>query len=226
MATTYAETRSTEAAAYGGLVDAIGGIATAVLAITALTGYSPEIMAGIATVVFGATLLIQGGTILSEYAHLASPSEAGGQPIQLQRFATGGLSPMFLIGASGIVLGVLALLGISTISLIAVATIAFGSALVLSSNSVRELNLLQTSIRPATYQSTGELLASEMASGSAGVQLLAGLATVVLGILTVAGRPVSLTLAALLVLGVTVVLTGSTLSALVLSFMRTPRISS
>jgi hypothetical protein len=183
-------------------------------------------MAGIATVVFGATLLIQGGTILSEYAHIATPAEAAGQPIQIQRLSTGGLSPMFLVGASGIVLGVLALLGISSASLTAVAVIAFGAALVLSSNSVRELNALQSTIRPVNYGSTGELLASEMASGSAGVQMLTGLATVVLGILAVAGRPIDLVLAALLVLGVTVVLTGSTLSGLVLSFMRPVRTSS
>ncbi len=65
--------------------------------------------------------------------------------------------------------------------------------------------------------------ASEMASGSAGIQALAGLAAIVLGILALAGSPNDLTLnlVALLALGSTIVLTGSTLSATVLSFMRT-----
>ena len=60
-------------------------------------------------------------------------------------------------------------------------------------------------------------------SGCAGVQLLTGLAAVVLGILAVAGRdPRALSLAALLVLGITVLLTGSALSTLVVSFVRRP----
>jgi hypothetical protein len=60
-----------------------------------------------------------------------------------------------------------------------------------------------------------------MASGSAGVQLLTGLSAGVLGILAVAGEnPVLLTLVALLLLGITVLLSGSALSGLVMSFMR------
>jgi hypothetical protein len=60
-----------------------------------------------------------------------------------------------------------------------------------------------------------------MTSSSAGVQTLAGLAAIVLGILAVAGHnPAVMILVALLVLGATVVLTGSTLSGLVLGFMR------
>jgi hypothetical protein len=64
------------------------------------------------------------------------------------------------------------------------------------------------------------LRAGEMASGSAGVQMLAGLASLVLGILAVLGVNDILTLAALIVLGATVILTGSALSGLVIGFMR------
>jgi hypothetical protein len=61
-----------------------------------------------------------------------------------------------------------------------------------------------------------------MASGSAGIQSLAGLGAIVLGVLAVAGstNDVVLNLVALLALGATLVLTGSTLSTTVLSFMR------
>ncbi len=70
--------------------------------------------------------------------------------------------------------------------------------------------------RPGT-----ELLAGEMASGSAGVQMLAGLAAIVLGILAVIGiNQNTLLLAALIILGATVILTGSALSGLVVGFMR------
>jgi hypothetical protein len=68
----------------------------------------------------------------------------------------------------------------------------------------------------------GDILASEMAFGSAGIQALAGLAVIVLGILTVAGAPNDLTLnlVALLALGATIVFTGGSLSATLMSFMR------
>jgi hypothetical protein len=220
MTTTYAEAPGVETATYGGLIDAVGGIATAVLAIVALTGYAPPTLSAVAVIVFGAALLIQGGTMLSEYSSIIFPVGAAG--IGPQEFSGGGLPSMFLVGAAGIVLGVLALLGMAPAVLIAVAVIAFGSALVLSSNSVRQLYLLQAASSPAVVPRMGGVfLAGEMASSSAGVQLLAGLATIVLGILAVAGtNPGMLTLMALLVLGVSVILTGSTLSGMVLGFMR------
>jgi hypothetical protein len=213
------ESKSAQAAAYGGLIDAVGGVATVILAIIALTGLDQAMMSAIATVVFGGALLIQAGTILSEYAHAMYPT--GTAVISTERFGSGGLSMMFLVGAGGIILGVLALLGIASSTLTAVAVIAYGSALVLSSNSVKQLQLLQSVPTPRATTPTGsELLADEMASGSAGVQVVVGLAAIVLGILAAAGgNPGVLTVIALLVLGASLVLTGSTLSGLVLSFM-------
>lgn len=227
MSTAYLESRSTEAAAYGGLVDAIGGIATAVLAIVALTGYAPDLLGAIATIVFGAALLVQGGTLLSEYAGLIFPTGALASSAATESFAGDGLAAMFLAGASGIVLGILALLGIAAPTLVAVAVLAYGSALILSSGSVRHLFRLQTVARRSTGTQTGnEFLAGEMASGSAGVQLVVGLGAVVLEILSLAGvNPAILSLVALLVLGITVIFTGSTMSGMVMSFMRPARSS-
>ncbi len=211
--------RSAETAAYGGLIDALGGIAAAVLAIIGMTGFDPQGMAGIATIVFGAALVVQGGTILTEYTQIASQS-VDGMPVT--SLGAEGVSAMFLVGAGGIVLGVLALLDIAPTGLTAVAVIAYGSALLLSSSSVRQLYMMQGSLQSlVTPRSGNELIAGQMATGSTGVQLMAGLASAVLGILAVAGHaPLLLSLAALLVLGVTVLLTGSTLSGLILSFMR------
>lgn len=96
----------------------------------------------------------------------------------------------------------------------------FGTALLLSSGAVRQLFRLQSAARRATVRSGAEMLAGEMASGSAGVQLLSGLTTIALGILALCGaRTPVLTLTGLLVLGVTFILTGSTQSGLVMSFM-------
>ncbi len=212
------------AAAFGGAMDAVGGIATGVLAIIALAGWHPELLAGVATIVFGAALLIQGGTLLSEYSQVFTPAGA----FQTASDAVGGdgLAAMFPVGIAGIVLGVLALVGVAPYTLTAVSTIAFGAALMLSAQSVRRLYRMQAEARATTVSShtTREFLAGEMACGSAGIQFVAGLAAVVLGIIavvmTATVRNEVLTLVALLVVGLTNIISGSALSGLVLSFMR------
>lgn len=229
MSMTFREALSQENAAKGGFADAIGGLATIVLGVLGLAGVAPALMAGIATVVFGAALLIQGGTMLSEYANIIFPP--GAKASSIDTFGGNSLSVVFLVGAGGIVLGVLALLGIHALVLVPIALISFGTALVLSSNAVWHLHLLKHALVTTPTPSTGgesklvgsEILASEMASGSAGLQALAGLAAIVLGVLALAGAGVDsvvLILVAFLALGSTLVLTGSALSGTVLSLMR------
>lgn len=219
MSAVSVESGAADTAAYGGLIDAIGGIATAILAIIGLTGFDAERMAGIATIVLGASLLIQGGTILSEYAQVF---HAGPNHGSAERVGGDGIAAMFMVGAGGLVLGVLALLGMVSVALTGIAVIAYGSALVLSSTTMRHLHGLHAqSMHLVSSRSGYELLAGQMATGSAGIQLLTGLTATVLGILAIAGHaPVVLTLAALLVLGITVLLSGTALSSLVLSFAR------
>ena len=223
MSITSRESTFRETAAYGGLIDAIGGLATIVIAIVGLSGVNAPMMASIATIVFGVALLIQGGAMLSEYAQIIFP--AGSRTINVEGFGGSSLSVVFLVGAAGIVLGVLSLLGIEPAALTPIAAIAFGSALLLSSNAVWQLHALsQESLRSRDQigAGAGEILASEMAFGSAGIQALSGLAVIVLGILALAGaaNDLTLNLVALLALGATVVFTGGSLSATLLSFMR------
>lgn len=221
MSTTFVESKASgSASAFGGLMDAIGGIAAAVIAIVGLSGFRPEQLTAIAVIVFGAAMLIQAGTLLSEYEMvlkaLSRSALASSTPID----DNGGMSIMFLGGMAGVVLGILALVGVAAAALSAVAIIVFGASLVLGSGSVRRLFVLQTPARRSAARSLAELLAGEMASGSAGVQLAAGLTATVLGILAAAGqRPHALLLSALIVLGVTFMMTGSTLSGIVMGFM-------
>jgi len=144
---------------------------------------------------------------------------------------------MRLAASAAVVLAIVALAGIhqDVLAPIAVivfgaalliqggAIIAFGAAAVISSNSVRQLYLLRSAAtRIVAPQGGSTLLAGEMASGSAGVQLLAGLTAIVLGILAVTGtNPAVLILSALIVLGAAIVLSGSTLSGIVMGFMPT-----
>jgi len=76
--------------------------------------------------------------------------------------------------------------------------------------------------RPQSDLASSEILASEMAFGSAGVQALSGLAVIVLGLLALVGvaNAVTLNLVALLALGATIVFTGGSLSATLLNFVR------
>ncbi|MGD9545467.1 MAG: hypothetical protein AB7F41_13250 [Methylocystis sp.] len=217
------ETSFRETAAYGGIIDAIGGIATVIIAIVALSGVNAPLLASIATIVFGAALIVQAGAMLSEYAQIIFP--AGSRTVNVEGFGGGSLAVVFLAGAAGIVLGVLSLLGIEPSTLTPIAAIAFGSALVLSSNAVWQLHVLgQESLksRGQMGDGNGEMLASEVAFGSAGIQALSGLAVIVLGILALVGvaNDLTLNLVALLVLGATVVFTGGSLNATLLSIMR------
>jgi hypothetical protein len=216
MSMTYSSSAvSGEAAAYGGFVDALGGIATIVLAIIGLAGVSPEALVSIATIVFGAALLIQGGAMLSEFASIEAMPEANVG-------AGGGLSSLFLVGVAGIVLGVLALLGVFATILTAIAVLAFGAALVLSSSAVWHLLTVQSvAMRFQSRSPMVRVVASEIAAGSSGLQAMTGLAVIVLGILAVAGvHTTPLTLIALLVAGAALVMTGSTLSGTLIGFMR------
>jgi hypothetical protein len=221
MAQTHTDVARTDVAAqgssFGGFADAIGGIATVVLAIIALAGVNPAILVPAAVIVFGVALLIQGGTMLSEHARVVFPAGGAGS---IEQFRGGDLSVLFLVGIAGIVLGILAMLGIAAATLTSVSVIAFGAGLILSANSVRELHIA----RPAAGRTGHEMIAGEMASGSAGVQLLAGMTAAVLGILAVCGvNPDVLLLSALIVLGGSVVLSGGTLSGMALSFMHPAR---
>jgi hypothetical protein len=218
MSTTYSSEvgASGETATYGGFIDALGGIATIVLAIIALSGVKADILLSIATIVFGTALLIQGGAMLTEFAQIEATAESS------TGSSGAGLSGLFLVGVSGIVLGVLALLGVHPLILTSIAAIAFGGALVVSASAVWQL-LTSRSVA-SRFQGRGSMLravASDIAAGSSGVQGMAGLAVIVLGILAVSGTYSQvLTLVALLVAGAAIVMTGSTLSGAMIGFMR------
>src|SRR5690242_5352429 len=126
MSMIFAEGTALEGAGSGALIDAIGGLATIVLAIIALAGVASGTIVSIATIVFGAALLIHGGAMLSEYSRSLYPAGANSMAAE---FGGSSLSSLFLAGATGIVLGILALLGIYSGQLTAISLIVFGSAL-------------------------------------------------------------------------------------------------
>ena len=221
MNATYVENRASETAAFGGMIDAAGGIATVALALIALAGIAPEVLMAIATIVFGATLIVQAGAIVSELSGISISPTAIAASATPESLSGGGVGVMFMVGAAGIVLGILALLGVNPIVLGASALIAFGGALLLGSSSVRSVHQLQAAARRAdtvaTTRQTNELLASEMAAGSAGAQLLSGIAALVLGIVALSSvHSLALVLVGLLVVGASNILAGGALSGLMM----------
>jgi hypothetical protein len=167
--TSFGETLTREkTAAYGGFADAIGGLATVVLAIIGLAGVHQPLLVAIAVIVFGVALMIQGGAMLSEYAGIIFPS--GAKAPAAGQLGGSNLSSVFLAGGAGIIFGILALLGIEAAGLTAIALIVFGAALVLSSNAVWHLYTLKHAAMTSGVAESmpgSEVLASQMASGSA-----------------------------------------------------------
>ena len=109
--------------------------------------------------------------MLSEFA----PTEA---TAETSASVGGGLSGLFLVGVAGIVLGVLALIGVYPQILTAAATIAFDGAVVVSAAAVWH-RLISRSVA-ARFLARGSMLsfvASDVAAGSSGIQAMAGLAS-------------------------------------------------
>lgn len=183
--------------------EAIGALGAIVLAIVGLAGMLANTLAAIATIVVGAAILLEGGATTSGYRQIVSRMGGQGQRWELNR---GLLTAEFLGGITGIILGVLALLGTQPATLLAAAVIVFGATFLLTGAAVSQLNWLMGLPSSELVRETARPGA---AFGSDG-QLLVGLGAVVLGILAVIGHsPLTLILVGLLALGVAELFNGS-----------------
>ena len=121
------------------IVELVAGLAVVVLTILGLAEVSPTFLVALATIVFGVGLLLYGTAALSQLnaalaRYSASEASLGG--------ISSGWSTVFLAGVAGIVLGILALLGVSSTQLVAIAVIAFGASLLISSNAGMRMRIL------------------------------------------------------------------------------------
>ena len=201
------------------LPELVAGLAVVVLTILGLAGVSPAFLVEIATIVFGVELLLYGSATLSQLGRVlasygGSDSAAG---------IGGGWSIMLLVGAAGIVLGILALLGVSSIQLVAVAIIGFGAGLLINSNASMRMRVIQGTALNADPMF--QQLVQDTAADTAGLQTMIGLAAIVLGILALSGfAPTILVLIALLGLGCFAILTSAfVVGSFVRTFSATPR---
>jgi hypothetical protein len=212
-----------------GAIQAFGGLAVVVLAILGLSGLAPAMLASIAGIVIGAALLAEGGTIAGELSILASgPIHGGASGAE----AGSGMTVEFLAGGAVVVLGILALIGLSQPILVPALIIVTGTALILTTGTMHRLDEVKMEASGTTGDA--QRIVRGAASGTAGAQLLAGLAAIVLGILALVSSPagtagpaagnaanagaaggstwIILTLVALLVLGTALAINRATLA--------------
>jgi hypothetical protein len=197
-----------EAEPVGLLTEGAAGIASIVLAIIALAGVSAVPLASIATIVIGVGLMAQGFNTAAENSRLLAGMQAGewGAEIMVDCLA----------GGAGVVLGILALIGINPMYLMSAALIVFGGALLLSGALA-----MQARTMPAVAAGT-QVVAYRGSAATGGMEILIGLAAIVLGILSlVVAAGGVLLLVGFIAVGVALLMVSATFSTAVLRIFAT-----
>lgn len=210
---TTAQHRTMGLVSAGSLAEGILGVAAIALSIIGLAGVFSSWMVAIAAIVVGFAFLFEGGAMGARFSGLFS-SPSGGR---LRAFDLGGgMTLEFLAGVAGIVLGILALLGIYPMTLVSIATIVFGGAMVIGMGAHARLHDMQIDRACNTVES--RQAARVALTSFSSVQALIGLGGITLGILAVIGLvPLTLTLVAFLGMGFSGLMSGSAVSGRLLS---------
>jgi hypothetical protein len=163
----YAEGRglASEIEPFGLLTEGAAGIVAIVLSVVALAGVSVPALTSIAAIVVGGGLMAQAFNSAAEQSRVATTATTGsaGEPPRRTELRSEMLVDV-LCGLAGLVLGILALVGVAAPHLLAVALIVFGGGLLVGG--------------AAAVGSPATLAAS-------GMEVLIGLAAIVLGILAI-----------------------------------------
>lgn len=180
----YAENRAraSEVEPFGLLTEGAAGIAVIVLAIVALAGVSAVLLASIAAIVIGVGLTVQAFNSAAEEVRIVAPRTGVGP----QDTTLGGeVMVDCMCGLAGIALGILALVGINAVHLLPAALIVFGGSLLLSGF----INMWPRTMPIASSGAEPQIVAYRGAPATGGVEVLTGLAAIVLGILAVIMAP-------------------------------------
>lgn len=207
--------RTRRVIAGGSIGEAVCGAAVVIMTILGLGGVGMPGMAFAATILLGAALILQSGAFVARYDELTA--ELRGEDEQSE--ISGGVSAELIAGIAGVILGLLAVVGVAPGVLIPVAVIVFGGALLLGGGMTRRIAEIAGDARDRRSRSL-----RQAAEASAGAELLIGLAAIVLGILALFDIAVRvLSLVALLGLGVAVLVAGGALGGQALQAARTGR---
>jgi len=195
----------------GSVGEAVAGAAGLVLAILGLLGILPLTLDAIAGIALGVALLLGGAALAARYSRAIPPTALP----RARHDISGALGLQAIAGIAAVVLGVLALLGVSSLELLGVTVIVLGAALLAVGGGMARLGRSARWLRGDAGRS-GEV---DSASVAAGWEVLIGVAAVVLGILALTGRaPLMLTLIAMLSVGAALLVTGSLVASRLFSF--------
>lgn len=162
----------------GTIAEAAGSIAVIVLSIIGLAqGTTSATIVAVTAIVLGAALLAEGGAWAGEFARL---SMLTGESVSADSIVSG-MSLQVACGGITLVLGILALLGVSAATLTAAAVIIVGAAMMLTAGTIPQLRQLR-SLTSGTSEIV-QMIGRTSMSGMAGAQFLSGVAAIVLGIL-------------------------------------------
>jgi hypothetical protein len=212
------EKKMVELAGAGAATGAFGAAAAVVLSIVGLAGVLATAMMSIATIVLGAAFLLDAGAVGARYRKLARECFAGEERLARLELG-GGISAGSCAGIAGIVLGILALLGLTPVTLCAVALIAFGAAMLFGSAAKGRLASLGTSVYGLSDKARHVI--DETMRASAGAEVFVGVGAVVLGILALLGfAPLTLVLVGFLGVGAVELLGESAFGARMVGIMR------
>jgi hypothetical protein len=178
---TETEGRASEVEPVGLLTEGAAGIAVIVLAVVALAGISVGILTSIAAIVIGVGLTVQAFNSAAEETRITAAS-AG---MSAQHALGGEVMVDCACGLTGIVLGILALIGVNTVHLLPPALIVFGGALLLGG----ALSMRPRAVSVTSSGTHTQVISHQASSAAAGLQILAGIAAIVLGILSVIMAP-------------------------------------
>ncbi|MBV9374363.1 MAG: hypothetical protein JO320_04785 [Alphaproteobacteria bacterium] len=180
----YAEGRgaAAEAEPFGALTEGAAGIAAIVLAIIALAGISVGALASITTIVIGVALIVQAFNAAAEMSRAFEPSATAAGGVAGRGSELGGEIMIHLAaGVTGIVLGILSLVGINTFYLVPAALIVFGSSLILGGVTAAQAG---QPVMATASSGTQTQIRYQGAAGISGLQILVGFAAAILGILS------------------------------------------
>jgi hypothetical protein len=203
--------------AFGGaLFSGIAGIGAGVLSILGLANMLPGLLVSVATIGIGAALISEGLAIGARTSDLLRESTQGA--VEIGELGVGVTSET-LAGLAGVVLGILSLLNLYPMILVASAAIVFGGALVLGGGAMARINVsdvMQRQGHPVVHA-----IAREAVYATTGLQMIAGLGTITLGVLAIAGMaPLTLLLVAMLTLSGMFLLTNTALATRMLGAWR------
>ncbi len=207
----------------GSTVQLICGAGAAVLAIIILAGFMGtvvgRILMEIAILAVSAALLIEGSLITARLNWLLVKVSPQAQEPTL----VSGLSAEFLAGCTGIVLGILGLIGFYPTILASIAIVIFGGAIGLGALSRALAHLMAFDVArpnvPAEIPAYDLRFARESASVGAGAHLLAGSCLVALGIVALLGVvPMTLVVVSLLSAGGVLMLRGASVGSVAAGF--------